>query len=321
MSDRRFSRLLSAGNLVALALCLAACGGGGGDRPGSMPTPTPAPPPAPPPPPTAAQDFTKTAPVSMKVGVHVRDAGNGRNAVASVERLDDVQPPLSNFLAITYLGPDSYGFDWNRFGGTVVEAADKVSEPTGLFDHWRTPLADNHAAEVQLAKRGAGGVTLTYLSYGALFETTSSDGDALLTFFYGGQGTIQAEMPTTGTATYSGIVDGLWVDGSTTRRLFGSEARLVADFATGTVTSTLELVGRGDPFGDFMAAPATTLGTFTGTGFIDGVTFGGRYADTAGYSGGFDGNFFGPAADEYGLVFSLTGGPGQGVIGVVVGTR
>jgi hypothetical protein len=257
----------------------------------------------------------------MAALVDIRDAGNGRNAIASVERLDEVQAPQRNALSITYLGPDSYGFDWNGFGGTAVTAADKVSEPTGLFDLWRMPLDDNHAAEVAFARRGAGGVTLTYLSYGALFETHSSAGDGFLTFFYGGQGTTVAQMPTTGTATYSGIADGLWVDGSTTRRLFGSEARLVADFASGKVTSTLELAGRGDPFGDFMAAPVTTLGTFTGTGSIASTGFNGTYAPNLGYSGSFAGNFFGPSAQEYGLVFSLTGGPGQGVIGVAVGSR
>jgi hypothetical protein len=167
------------------------------------------------------------------------------------------------------------------------------------------------------------GISLTYSTFGSLTHLTTCPlgCSADISFLTIGSRTPAGQMPTTGSATFIGIADGLWVDGAATRRLYGSPATLTANFGTGQLTSILELRGHSDPFGNFAAAPTTVLGTFTGTGTISGATFSGIYGATAGYSGPFAGNFYGPVANEYGLSFGLTGGPGQSVVGVAVGKQ
>lgn len=174
----------------------------------------------------------------------------------------------------------------------------------------------------RLPKKGAG-ITLTYMSFGSygFLTTGGTNSELTLSFLAIGSRTPASQMPTTGTARFSGIVDGLWVDGATSRRLYGSTATLTADFAAGRVTSVLALTGRDNPFGDFQSAPATSLGTFTGTGTISAAGFAGSYGAAGGYSGPFSGHFYGPGAEEYGLGFSLTGGANQTAIGVAVGKR
>jgi hypothetical protein len=136
-----------------------------------------------------------------------------------------------------------------------------------------------------------------------------------------GSKTAASDIPTSGSASYSGIVDGLWHDGETVRRLYGSEARLQVNFATGQLASTLDLVGRGNPFGDFMNSPSAALGTFAGTGTIANGFFSGQYIPTNGYSGEFGGTFFGPAAAEFGLTFGLRNNKGGSAAGSAVGKR
>lgn len=314
---------------VALALCLSACGGGG-NRPVAAP-----PPPAPPPPPPAAPPLEPYPSASPPVGYGAAEVsataflGQGRGPagevrITGVQRVESVQEPGRNALSLEYLGPNSYAFDFNGFGGPILRPQDRIGGSAPLDRFVREQ--DGYTDILQIAPPGAG-IELTHTTFGNVISVWTpgnpGDSNALLTFFAAGSITPAGQMPTTGSGSYSGIADGLWVDGDVTYRLYGSPVSLTADFATGGVTTTLDLVGRGDPFGDFLNASTTRLGVFTGTGTIGALSsrFDGNFAPTGGWAGQFRGFFFGPAAREFGYTFRLNGGPDQTAFGAAVGRK
>ena len=311
---------------VALALGLGGCGGGGGGV-NSTPPPSVTPPPPPPPPASAAlapfpngsiPTFYTTSHASAVGEVRVERLDGGKARLTGVERLSTIGS--GGIGTFEYRGPNNYAVEFGGFGGPAFASGDQATSTTA-FDVFRTSEQGSFA-NLELA-RAATGVALTYASFGNVVEFFDQSSKAQITFFAAGSQTPRAQVPTTGSANFAGIADGLWTDGTTTRRLYGSPATLTADFGTGIVTSRLELRGHDDPFGNFLAAPTTALGTFTGTGAITsgGPLFSGTYAPSAGYAGGYGGTFFGPAAGEFGLSFALTGSPGQAAIGSAVGKK
>jgi hypothetical protein len=319
------ARLLHAAPL-ALATILAACGSGGGEGVGFNPPPPLSPTPSPTPTPVSVAPFRNgstptfysTNHVAAAARVGVEPVAGGKSRVISLDQLRHLGGAgIGNF---EYRGSNSYAVEFAGFGGPVFLPADQAPS-SGPFDSFRTTSGAGHYANLELARPGAG-IALTYATFGNVIESFGSSTDAEVVFFAVGSPTPRAQAPTTGSATFTGIADGLWVDGATTRRLYGSSATLTADFAAGQVTSRLDLRGHGDPFGAFQAAPTTTLGTFSGTGTIASSGFySGGYAPAGGYSGSFQGTFYGPAAEEFGLGFQLTGSPGQSAIGVAVGKK
>lgn len=311
---------------LALPLLTAGCGGGGGGDltstpPTVTPSPSPSPPqPVPPFPGTPPASFFLTDEVTATAAVRV-ERGNGTARVTGVERLTDVLAPNRSHVSVEYRGPDSYAIEMNGFGGPSFLPVER-EDSSPIFDTYRSQDKGGYVDILQVAKKGAG-ITLTYMSFGSygFLNISGASSELALSFLAIGSRTPASQMPTTGSARFSGIVDGLWVDGATTRRLYGSTATLTADFAAGRVTSVLALTGRDNPFGDFQSAPATSLGTFTGTGTIDASGFAGNYGASNGYSGPFSGHFYGPAAEEHGLTFRLSGGADKTVFGVAVGKR
>jgi hypothetical protein len=222
---------------------------------------------------------------------------------------------LSSYGNFGFRAPDSYEVEFGGFGGPAWGPSD-LDRKTTKFDVFSRDWVD-YADLLEIARPNAE-IELTYTSFGVVTELYSTP---TITFFAVGSRTPQAQMPRTGTATFSGIADGYWIDGSTTRRLYGSKATLSADFAAGQVTSRLELRGHGDAFGAFSSAPTSPLGDFVGSGPISGAAFSGSYGTSGGYGGTFVGAFNGPAADEFGLAFQLQGALGQKAFGVAVGKR
>lgn len=307
--------------LLMLGLC--ACGGGGGG--GGVqpnPPPPPAPPPSPPPPPAAyatfpaAEDGTEYDVLAFGMGGDITTTTtNGITRVSGLQPRDIAVGPGTNDYGITQVAPGVYSVDIHGFGGPTLQ----MGGDDPRFDHGSQGDA-NFLEILELAKADVA-IDLTYSSFGN-FTWVQSDGVGYVSFLAIGQRTRPEDMPVSGTASYTGVVDGLWHDGSELRRLYGSTASLGVDFATGSVTSTLNLVGRLDPFGNYAAAPATELGTFQGTGSLnDFQFFTGTYGSVAGYSGSFEGIFFGPTAVEYGLTFGLSGPNGASVAGASVGRR
>ncbi len=319
--------------LVALAsaLALAGCGGGGSgaslsSTPGPAPVTPPTPPQTPPPPPTATvSPFPSASPPTYYTTVHATvnakvttgPSPNGTQKVTGLTNTTFVgMPSLGN---IEYRATDTYLVEFYGMGGLRFDPDEKVAS-SDVYEQFHDFAWDPYFGNLQLARRDRG-IQFTYLTFGSVFEGIDSPTHGALTFFAAGSETPVSMMPQTGSASYSGIADGLWIDGGVTRRLYGSTATLTANFGTGQVTSSLNLRGLSDPFGDFTAGQATPLGLFTGTASISGAGFAGNYAASAGYSGPFTGRFSGPAAEEYGLAFRLNGGTNQTVVGMAVGKK
>lgn len=313
---------------------LAACGGAGGQvasaprPPAGVPAPAPAPSPGPAPAPApslvaefpsaSTPTYYSTSHVSSPVDAKLERFTDGTARVEAVAASTfDGTPSLGNF---EYRGKDSYAVEFYGFGGPSFPASSKLAS-TAEFERFRTALQGGHFANLNLARLGAAGLDFTYSSLGNVLQSIDRPDHVEITFFALGSTTPASQMPRTGKANYSGIADGLWLDGPVTRRLYGSTAQLEADFARGELTSTLELRGRDDAFGNFGQAPSTLFGLFTGTAAISGSHFQGNYARTGGYAGTFSGQFFGPSAQEAGWAFRLTGAAGQTAFGAALAGR
>lgn len=309
------------GGAALLLLALAACGGGGaGGSLVSTPVVAPSPTPTPTPAPTPTSTFLGTAHVSSVFEAGTETLADGTIKITSIGGTG--YPAQLGTGNLERRGPNSYAVELAGMGGPEFPPA-SFRGSDAVFDHYRTIDSQDEFANLSLARKGAG-ITLTYATFGNMaysVQPAFTGYVAELVFFSVGQTTLASQVPRSGTAAFRGIADGLWIDGATVRRLYGSPAHLTADFAGGQVTSVLELRGHGDAFGDFLSTGTTALGTFTGTGPIAGSYFRGNYAPANGWSGKFEGQFYGPAAEESGWSFSLDGAPGQRVVGAAVAGR
>jgi hypothetical protein len=165
-------------------------------------------------------------------------------------------------------------------------------------------------------------IQLTYTTYGLWLSGTGPDASRgfAARVFVAGQATPAGAVPTTGSATYTGIVDGYVSAEGTGYRLLGSTGTLTANFATGGINTSLALRGNSD-VDTGRLGENETFGTVTGTGSIGAGT--NQYTGTLsglGASGRFNGSFFGPAGSETGYSFSLSG-DGNTAAGVFVGKQ
>ena len=164
-------------------------------------------------------------------------------------------------------------------------------------------------------------MALSYVSYGIWQQVTDNGATLGVAQQYLLYGIRQAaDAPSTGSASYTTLVDGLWANPDGVYSLGGTSS-FTADFAAKTVATTLDLIGK-----HVSTEAEKSLGRFSGSGTIAalGGGFAGSFshqgtdADGNVYSGGFDGAFFGPQGQEMGYTFSLTGAGGAAV-GAVVG--
>lgn len=173
-------------------------------------------------------------------------------------------------------------------------------------------------------------LALSYVSYGIriLWSTNSPLEDR--EHFLFGVYTPTSDLPVSGTASYSGIADGAFTDGAARYTISGTST-LSADFAANTVAASLSLTGTAEIGG---ATPFTPV-TYSGTGTIarngSGIDqYHGTLTSSGNpdYNGAFRGGFFGPAANEFGFLFTFGRGtksasnPSGGAgVGAAVGKR
>jgi hypothetical protein len=235
-------------------------------------------------------------------------------------------------------GGVSLSYDAGTGGYTVRDAggASATFEPKSI-NKTATDKSNGRVTVYQLASEGTSDdlvlyntgaanpeLKLSYVSYGA-WQHVSDNGSTLAAtqqyFVYGiRQG---ADQPSTGSASYTTTVDGLWTNPDGVYSLAGT-SQFTADFAAKTVATSLNLgASRTRVDGTIDSRP---FGRIDGTGTIAalGGGFGGTMAqvgaagDGHAYSGTFNGAFFGPHGEEMGYTFSLTS-PGGVVAGAVVG--
>ena len=154
---------------------------------------------------------------------------------------------------------------------------------------------------------------LDYASYGVWGHRIDS---LFFTTFYGealsfGVLTTANHMPTAGTATYNGFMDGYYANVLNEVWDLTGSVNLIAKFATAEITgevnniSATRIIG---PPGFF------NFGNIAINGAIAGDTFSGT-ASSSGLSGVTFGQFYGPNADEVGGVFQMSNGRGAEAVG------
>ena len=185
-----------------------------------------------------------------------------------------------------------------------------------------------------LAEPGGPTLGLEYVAFGAWADAAASGGDTIIGFSVFGIETPFADVPTTGSATYSGELAGSIVQagsgsGSTaTLYNLAGTADLSANFAAGTVDTTLvierELFGSGSftPW-DTITATGSISSVANSRSGMDTASFGGAAAAVgrSNVTGTLSGRFFGPSANEVGGSFSLSDPGTIDVVGVFVAGR
>jgi hypothetical protein len=294
------------GSLLCATALLSACGGGGGGNVASTPPPpvapvTPAPTPSTP---TPAPATTTSVP----------SAGKFKS---------ELQGPDRDKFEFDYDAPSGiYRVAGYSFG--PADSNSSVAEAEG--GNFRVMEGDPYGDGLIILVNSSNNsrIVLNYLSYGLYFTRSGqpvSDQVTMIAFVFGTE-TPSGSMPLTGSATYRGIVDGVAFgfggNGGSQERLLGSTGSLTANFATGSVNTSLSL-----------QAPAFA-GTLSGSGTIGGGTsyFDGSLSgklNGVGATGNFLGGFYGPNAVEAGYVFNAatgnTSNPGIGVTGAFVGKQ
>jgi hypothetical protein len=252
-------RLVLCGAAGVLSLALAACGGDS-SNPTPTPTPTPTGTPTPTPTPTAITYTTSEAALQYSL----------EGGVQRVANAQFVAPAMGSVLAFT---PAQNGYTYTLLNGTVNPSASETAifTPADTKSCTEAPtlvptLCFGNGFFFQQVPAGAGNYYLTRLVAGSgnpllvlantafgLFEETAVDATSrqlvdLRPFSYGVTSPSGA-IPTTGTATFNGLVVGQATGNkpsatgtSNLYKVTGSFA-LVADYAAKTATLKLTLLG------------------------------------------------------------------------------
>ena len=310
------ARLAAASSLFALT----ACGGGGGasssggsssgsSSSGGSTTP----------------NVSIGAPDPVQVNPLASPAFNFSNNLPPVGTVFPVIGPAAQFNSTTVIASGIGNTATATYKGTV-----SVSGASYMVVDLNIPAlgvsASNLVATGAQTTLGDGskvGIAVTELNYTLLgiWTDIAPSGAHFIGVSVDGSGTPQANIPTTGSATYSragGVAGFYYVPSGTGTISPGSlsgDVSLTANFGTGAVNGT---------FTNMMAATPATGGSVTPwnnvtlAGNISGTTFNGTTtvsaapanAGIAGFStaatGNFKGAFFGPNADEAAGTWSIT---------------
>lgn len=216
--------------------------------------------------------------------------------------------------------------------GDTVDFLNSAADTSSGYTSWdqtvsaggtHTVLAELHGDESAF---GASSGKLQYSAFGEWEEYDNTVSPTVLTsvgVFSTGDKTAGADMPTTGTATYTGLTKGV-ADVSGTNYFITGNAQLTADFAANTISGGLTGLNAVDP------GTSTTVGSVNDVDFtagtITGTTFAGTAAasatagavDISGTTGTFGGQFYGTgtaAAAEAGGTYQISNGTGTTIIG------
>jgi hypothetical protein len=156
---------------------------------------------------------------------------------------------------------------------------------------------------------------LSYVTYGGWLEIDSGSNTIEATYMTFGVRTASDDVPSSGMASYTGVTEGYWNDGSNLLVTSG-DVDLTANFTSNSIMGTIDLIGQ-----DVVTNAIRPYDQITASGTISGNRFSGNLAaPVRGASGTWQGGFFGPGAAELGASYRLTGGA-QHVTGVIVGKK
>jgi hypothetical protein len=299
--------------MTGLALALAGCGGGGGGGLVITPTPTP----------TPTQRNTTLTNLQFSESFANRGATLSGSAAAGTGATSSIQGGNSTVTISYDAANQSYTVAANGRQATFLPADRTSSTGAQLTTYEKQTQSGgttyNNSFGLYRTGQTSGGLNLTYASYGGWQQTnnTGTGIDFRQVYFVYGVPTAASDLPRTGSASYTTIVDGFWADPVGLYSVSGTSS-LTANFAAGTVATNISLTGQNiSPGGGTRA-----FGTLNGTQTIStsDASFSGALAG-AGYSGTLNGLFFGPQAAEVGGAFSVTSAGGGALSGVIIGKK
>lgn len=317
ITEQPLNRTRGTGTLKALWLvfvtpalaAISACGGGGGINVGPTPEPDPTNTSLPP---TVSERFSAAS------GKIIADVANADGAASGVNLASRA---AYGTLRVSYDAvKDSYTFS-DEASSATFSPAERVASSSS-FDTYRY-ASGTSTQELRLFRSSPSNdrLSLRYVTYGlwSTYQVGAIKTRYQTRIAMTGVKTSLADLPKAGTATYTGIADGIAALDGQAYRLAGSTGTLNVDFGTGVVKTEVDLVGQTDVTSDALGTIA--LGTIKGTAQIGGDQT--RYTGTVrglGMEGSMGGGFFGPSADETGFAFSLTDGTNTAV-GAFVGKK
>jgi hypothetical protein len=285
------------------SLSLAACSGGSGGGGGGGLSSGGGTPPA----------SYPTLPLTASAEFQVSNA-----AVVSINRSNT--PAHSDSLVIQYdAATRTYalnGAGWgDTFGPAQLQAPPVGATPSA--DSYRSASNPPNFFTVNRSGSDSPGAATryTYVTWGVW---TRNQPNSTIVFGVAGYQTTAADLPKSGSATYSGQVQGVLSDATGVYSLAStSTAGLTANFSTASVTTTMALSGKLNP-----TAATLDFGTYTGTAGISAAAgYQGALTGSTGYNGAFDGAFYGPAATDTGYTFTLNRNPGESAAGLFVAKK
>jgi hypothetical protein len=291
------NRRIAAAQVCLLGLLLAGCGGGSGS--GMVSTPPPAPPPTPATYSTMQQKIDGGSYTFQTTGVAYSGSPAGFAGASSFA--------LGSGATIAYNElNDTFTVTAPGGSGVTFTAANLVPSAPGTV-HLNKPSGAS-VDDVLIT------IPLTYAMITVWNQQTPSRVTGRISI--GGSQTQTSDVPKSGSASYAVTVAGAAQSNGTVYNLTSSTGSLSANFAAGTVQTSLTLAGPPDAGG-----AVSNFGTFSGTGNLasGGPGFSGTLS--GGTSNGiFHGAFFGPQAAEAGYGFVLPGS-GFSAAGVVFGAK
>ena len=309
--------------LLSVVLGLTACGGGSGG--GTSPAPTPAPTPTP----TtttnsslttlvADQDFTA---ISTVLSADLSSTtGASSNVTTSLSGLDG-QSAVSYAKSGASFSP-SVQQSGVTFSQTFSSSNVVSASTTSSVRVYRVTRSDSTVDEFDLLIPGETNQKLSYVTYGQWNSPNGSSNDINFGTVVFGLQTPDADMPTTGSATYNGVTLGTLNVGTQLYNV-GGQIQIVADFATGGITGATDLLSKQNLSSGGVSAWRAL--SFSGNITSGTNLFSGTAASTdSAVSGNFNGGFFGPITGGYppeaGGGWQVSGG-NETAIGGFVGKR
>lgn len=304
-------RKIAATGSLLTAFLLSACGGGGGGL-SSTPTPTPTP--------TTPQANATLSALQVSELFDGRGSYN-RFTLGTSGNVISSQGTTSKSMQVRYDATNaSYTIVTGDFSDSTFTPSNRSASNSNATLTSYAKTVGSRDEDLVLFNPGTGNprMALTYTSYGA-WQTTitnSSSLDVNTTFFVFGVKTQQSDLPTTGTATYTTTLDGLFA-GTTGVYALGGSSSFSANFGSGTVSFTMNPTGT-----HILNGSSKSFGSIAGNGAISAATndFGASTSTGGSYSATLNGKFFGPSAAEMGASFVLNGPDGKGT-GVIVGKK
>lgn len=325
--------------VAVLFLSLSACGGAGGEvasipappLPAPTPTPTPTPPPSPIPPPVAAvallapaRTLSPSPPIATAAAPSIA-APVGQVTFPLLQTavtIDYRRRPAFSGDAVTTGQGATLNLDaaTGRFGLTINNSDLNIVDATAStdlsivdgFHRVGTPIPGDRSLWTRIS-------TLDYMAFGSWLLARFPPGEYEWInggTFLGGYATPAGAIPTSGTATYTGTVDGLYDESGQPPgdvAILMGDVSVTANFATRDLSGVMSNLRLGsdwvrhgtlnDIAFDARFDPATNM--FSGSTRVT-TQPGGLTAFAENASGVISGLFFGPSANEVGGVWNLS---------------